>query len=74
MKILKDKFGKDSSKRHAGILMISLGIILLLIVAIMGLFKAIPDPTSTITCGKTFIFTGSGLLGIGVFEGRVNNN
>ena len=67
--LTQDKFGNKSSKRVAGISLISAGGLLIMALGVASFFIVAKDPATIITCGKTLIVTGAALLGIGVFEG-----
>ena len=66
--IMRDKSGKLSSKRMAGIIILIIGVAFHLTTGIMSYFRAISDPTTAVSIGNALIFTGAGLLGIGVIE------
>jgi len=68
-KMLQDNNGNTSSKRVAGISMISTGASYLLAVGVVSIFKEVADPGTAIMVGKSLIMTGAALLGVGVFEG-----
>ena len=69
MSILKDSNDKKSSKRISGLSLIGSGGLLILALGIVAMFKIVADAPTTITCGKTLIIVGAGLLGVGVVEG-----
>lgn len=67
-KMLEDSKGNMSSKRITGVTMLSLGGALLLGIGIAAIFVIIKDPETALTAGKTLVYAGAGLLGIGVVE------
>lgn len=69
-----DKNGDISSKRIAGVVILSCGLLLLLAIGIMSIFKAIGDPTTGLQVGITLMSTGGTLLGIGTFEKGVKKS
>ena len=69
MKWYHDKAGDPSSKRIAGSIILLSGLLLLLTVGIISIFKIIGDPTTAIQVGNTLMLTGGSLLGVGVLEG-----
>ena len=71
MKWYHDSNGDPSSKRIVGTIVLGCGLVLLLTVGIMSIFKVIGDPTTAVNCGTTLMATGGGLLGFGVLEGVV---
>ena len=68
MKLLQDKDGNTSSKRVAGFITMGAGLLLLLTVGILSMFREIADPGTSMEAGKTILIVGGGLLGVGVFE------
>ena len=68
MKLLQDKDGNTSSKRVAGFIISSCGLVLLLIVGFMSIKTEIADPETAMESGKTLLIVGCGLLGVGVVE------
>ena len=70
-KLLEDSDGNASSKRLFGAILIGIGGLMGVALFTASLFIVVKDPTTAITTMNTFIFTGAGLLGIGVLEGVV---
>ncbi|MCK5601408.1 hypothetical protein KAR91_06060 [Candidatus Pacearchaeota archaeon] len=68
MKLLQDKDGNTSSKRVAGFVISSCGLVLLLIVGFMSIKTKVVDPDTAMESGKTLLIVGCGLLGVGVVE------
>ena len=66
---LKDTDGNKSSKRLAGVCLLITGGAFLLALGITAIYKIVADPTTALAVGKTLIYTGAGLLGVGVAEG-----
>lgn len=69
--VLDDSNGNASSKRLFGAILIGIGGLMGIALFVCSLFIVVKDPTTAITTMNTFIFTGAGLLGIGVLEGVV---
>ena len=69
MKWYQDSNGDDSSKRIAGAIILTCGLLLLIAIGILSIFKGIADPVTGLQVGKTLMITGASLLGIGVIEG-----
>ena len=67
-KLLEDKDGNTSSKRVAGFVISGVGLLALLTLGIVSMFKVIQDPTTAMESFKTILIVGGGLLGVGVFE------
>ncbi len=67
-KLLEDKDGNISSKRVAGYVIAGTGLVLLLVVGILSIWKKIVDPSTAMEVGKTILIVGCGLLGVGVVE------
>jgi hypothetical protein len=67
-KLLEDKDGNASSKRVAGFIISGVGLIALLALGIVSMFRAIADPGTAMDAFKTILIVGGGLLGVGVFE------
>lgn len=66
---LQDSNGNKSSKRATGFVLVGIGIILALILYIVGLIKDTPNFINEMHLIEyIFIYPGSGLLGITVFE------
>ena len=70
-KYLEDGQGNASSKRLFGAILIGIGGLMGVALFTASLFIVVKDPSTAISTMNTFIFTGSGLLGIGVLEGVV---
>jgi hypothetical protein len=68
---LEDGQGNASSKRLFGAILIGIGGLMGVALFTASLFIVVKDPATAISTMNTFIFTGSGLLGIGVLEGVV---
>jgi len=66
--ILKDQNGNDSSKRIAGFIISGVGLIGLVAIGVLSMFRKIEDPGTAMEAFKTILIVGGGLLGIGVFE------
>lgn len=67
-KILEDKNGNSSSKRLAGFIVCGVGLVALLGLGIVSMFKTIEDPATAMEAFKTILIVGGGLLGVGVLE------
>lgn len=65
---LHDSQGNKSSKRLLGVIFMAVGGLFLLITGVFALYKTVSDPTTAIAVGKTMLYAGAGLLGIGVVE------
>lgn len=68
MKLLQDKDGNTSSKRVAGFIISGVGLIALLALGIISMFRVIKDPGTAMEAFKTILIVGGGLLGVGVVE------
>ena len=66
--MFQDQNGAYSSKRIAGSIILLIGLILLTAGGILSLFKVIADSQTFLAVCNTLMFTGAGLLGIGVVE------
>jgi hypothetical protein len=66
--VMQDGNGNKSSKRITGISILSGAGCMSICLFIFSLFKQVGDPSTALTIIKTMLFTGSGLLGIGVVE------
>ncbi len=64
----RDSQGCRSSKRLIGTVLIAAGGVFLGIVGACSLVRIIADPTTALAAGKTLIYAGAGLLGVGVVE------
>lgn len=69
MKWYEDKTGDTSSKRIAGVTILASGLLLLITIGVMSLFKVIADPSTAMQVSNTLMLTGGSLLGVGVVEG-----
>jgi len=67
-KVFEDKDGNTSSKRIAGFIISGVGLIALLALGIISMFRVIKDPSTAMESFKTILIVGGGLLGVGVFE------
>lgn len=63
-----DSQGNRSSKRLVGTVLIVAGGCFLGIVGVFSLFNPVADPATSLAVGKTLIYAGAGLLGVGVVE------
>ena len=70
----QDKNGDSSSKRIAGAIILGCGLVLLLAIGVMSIYKSIGDPATAIQVGNTLMLTGGSLLGVGVLEGIGEKN
>ena len=66
--VLQDSNGNKSSKRIAGYSLIGIGAAMGIVLFIYAIFKVIADAETASNVYKTFIYSGAGLLGIGVVE------
>lgn len=66
--ILQSNVGGKSSKRHAGLVILGIGIIMGGILFGWSLGHKIADPEVALMVFKTNMYTGGGLLGLGIFE------
>jgi len=64
----RDSQGKRSSKRLMGTILIGAGGVFLGIVGAFSLFNPVADPQTSLDVGRTLIYAGAGLLGVGVVE------
>ncbi len=64
----RDAQGHRSSKRLIGTILIGAGGGFLGIVGAFSLFNPVADPQTSLDVGRTLIYAGAGLLGIGVAE------
>ncbi len=67
-KILEDQNGNSSSKRIAGFIISGVGLVSLLSLGVVSMFRVISDPSTAMEAFKTILIVGGGLLGVGVFE------
>jgi hypothetical protein len=67
--MLEEQEGVLSSKRVLGVILLTAGGLFLLYVGIAALRLTVKDPDTALAVGKTLLFTGAGLLGVGVLEG-----
>jgi hypothetical protein len=65
---LRDSAGNLSSKRIAGFSILVLGSAYLLTIGIVSIFRMVADSSTALDVGRVLIFTGGGLLGVGVVE------
>lgn len=65
---LRDSSGNWSSKRIAGMVMISVGALYLLIVGGISISTVVADSSTALDVGRVLIYTGGALLGVGVAE------
>lgn len=63
-----DSQGNRSSKRLIGTVLIAAGGAFLVIVGVFSLFNPVADPRTSLDVGRTLIYAGAGLLGVGVVE------
>lgn len=68
LKWYHDASGDVSSKRVSGVIILSCGLLLLMTIGILSIFKVIADPTTALQVSNTLMLTGGSLLGIGVVE------
>ncbi len=66
--LFRDSQGHLSSKRVIGTVLISAGGAFLGVVGVFSLFNPVADPQTSLDVGRTLIYAGAGLLGIGVVE------
>ena len=66
--ILKDQNGNDSSKRIAGFIISGVGLLGLVTIGVLSMFKVILDPGTAMEAFKTVLIVGAGLLGVSVVE------
>ena len=64
----RDSQGHRSSKRLIGTALICSGSAYLGIVGVFSLSQIVADPMTALAVGKTLIYAGAGLLGVGVVE------
>lgn len=72
--MLQDSNGNTSSKRVAGISLLGFSMLLGLILFIISIFKDVKNAYTMIDLIKLFIYSGTGLLGIGVVENFAQKN
>lgn len=65
---LRDSSGNLSSKRIAGFSILILGAIYLLTIGIVSISRVVADSSTALDVGRVLIYTGGGLLGVGVVE------
>lgn len=65
---LRDSSGNLSSKRIAGFSILILGSAYLLTIGVVSIYRVVADSSTALDVGRVLIYTGGGLLGIGVFE------
>lgn len=68
MNTMKDRNGKQSSKRTIGAFCAAIGMVVLLITWLFSLQRMVGDPATAIEIGKLLFIGGLSLLGISVFE------
>lgn len=68
-KKLPDGTIEKSSKRLIGAVSFGIGGLLTVILGVYSFFAVAADPSTIITVGNSLIFTGAGLLGLGIAEG-----
>ena len=66
--LFRDAQGHRSSKRVIGTILIGAGGAFLGVVGVFSLFNPVADPQTSLDVGRTLIYAGAGLLGIGVAE------
>ena len=66
--LFRDAQGHLSSKRVIGTVLIGTGGAFLGVVGVFSLFNPVADPQTSLDVGRTLIYAGAGLLGIGVVE------
>ena len=67
-KLGEDIHGHKDDKRLAGYIISGTGLLYILAVGIMSLFKPVGDPETALTIGKTLLIVGASLLGISIGE------
>ena len=67
-KLGEDIHGHKDDKRIAGYIIAGTGLLYVLAVGIMSLFKPVGDPATALTIGKTLLIVGGSLLGLSVGE------
>lgn len=72
--MLQDSNGNISSKRVAGISLLGFSMLLGLVLFIISIFKDVKNAYTMIDLIKLFIYSGTGLLGIGVVENFAQKN
>jgi hypothetical protein len=72
--VLKDKNGKESSKRIAGIVIASIGVAMHVVLFAFSIATKIADPATASSTANMMIGTGAALLGVGVLENLGGKN
>lgn len=67
-KYLQDSEGNESSKRLWGSVLLGVGIVFSVILFAYSLLKGAEDSPTALGIINMFLLSGSGLLGIGIFE------
>jgi hypothetical protein len=68
-KKLPDGTIEKSSKRLIGAIAFGAGGLLTIALGVYSFFAVAADPSTIITVGNSLVFTGAGLLGLGLVEG-----
>jgi hypothetical protein len=63
-----DSHGNLSSKRIAGFAILCVGAIYLLTIGVVSISRVVADSSTALDVGRVLIYTGGGLLGVGVVE------
>lgn len=71
---LDDSSGNKSSKRLWGTILLTCGILISLVLFFYSLVDKAADASTALGIVNIFLISGSGLLGIGVFENKLNKN
>ena len=69
---LQDSIGNKSSKRLWGSILLAVGIIFSSILFMYSLYKGAVDAATALGIINMFLISGSSLLGLGVFERKIN--
>lgn len=68
MKFLEDAQGKKSSKRICGAAMLATGFIFSSVLFVFSLYREAADSATALGIINTFLYSGSGVLSVGVLE------
>jgi len=66
--MFRDGDGNKSSKRIVGFALVLAGALFLVLTGSIALGSQVADAQTALDVGRTLIFTGAGLLGVGVTE------
>lgn len=66
--VFRDSDGNLSSKRIIGTVLLGSGGLFLLAVGVLAVWKTVADPQTSLDVGRTLIYSGAALLGVGVVE------